>query len=929
MTTVKRVHDRWNIAWRRPVAGLFVALVMLLISPFATTTRVLAQTQPQGQTQAQPPAAAKEAAPAATPAPQGTAPAATPPAATPPAGTAPAGTAPTQAQPAAPSAKKPAAPAKALNTDQFVPQAMLDAAEQQAAELTRLRKAVDRVKNSDAGLSQQRAEVEKIEAAARDTEQALQSPQQEVESQLKRLGAKPKAGDPPEPENVQRERARLETIRGQIEGAIKTANLTHLRARQLIGHIHELRLNNFTRNLFERRQSPLSSSLWAGVIEAWPRISRQFQTILTNWWQLIRPNAAVFFAVLGGSLLLYLLLHVVRRKVADRMLPPVPAEESVDFFRRAGIDLLILPVVAAPTIAAISAFYGGLELFGFTNSQIGPIIRYGWVSIALYAGVTALARVIFLPHYPDWRIFRLPDDAARRFLRLSRLIAIVYATDLFINGISRTIYLPFEFGIVATLLANIAFAALMLAATWVPIRIEADNPSSELVKRTFNWLKIPSVIIALVIVISTLSGYVAFGRFIAGQVLLTGSGALGILLCHLAIRAFTSLPEDDAEIQATGLFRGRVRLEATQKRVIAGLLSFVLNVALITFALGLLLLTWGFSQSALLGWLRSAFFGFEVGQFKISLFRIVISIALFLVVVFLTRLLQRWLSRSVLTPKRVDTGIANSIHQGIGYAGMGLAALIAVSHIGFDVTNLAIVAGALSVGIGFGLQAIVNNFLSGIILLVERPIKVGDWIVVGTNQGYVRKISVRATEIETFDRASVIVPNSELITGTVQNWTHRNAMGRIVINVGASYSADPEHVIRILTEIAQSSEHVLKFPEPFVVFEEFGASSLDFSLRCYIADVKRSLVAQTALRTAIHQQFRKEGIEIPFPQQDVHLRDLDIVRTLIQRAAEQRMQNATPPATTPEDPQKQDPTITDMPGGASPGDTADPDGDGR
>lgn len=922
MTTVKRVHDRWNIAWRLTVAGLFAALVMLLISPFATTSGVLAQTQPQGQTQAQPPATAKEPAPAATPAPQGSAPAATPPATTPP----PAGTA--QAQPATPSAQKPAAPPKALNTDQFVPQAMLDAAERQAAELNRLRKAVDRVKNSDAGLSQQRPEVEKIEAAARETEQALQPALQEVESQLKRLGNKPKAGDPPEPENVQRERARLETIRGQIEGAIKTANLTHLRARQLVGHIHELRLNNFTRNLFERRQSPLSSSLWAGVIEAWPRISRQFQTILTNWWQLIKPNAAAFFAIFAGSLLLYLLLHVMRKKVADRMLPPVPAEESVEFFRRAGIDLLIFPVVAAPTIAAISVFYGGLELFGFTNSQIGPIIRYGWVSIALYAGVTALARVIFLPHYPDWRIFRLPDDAARRFLRLSRYIAIVYATDLFINGISRTIYLPFEFGIVATFLANTAFAALMLASAWVPIKIEADNPSSEIVKRTFNWLKLPSVVIALVIVVSTLSGYVAFGRFIAGQVLLTGCGAVGILLCHLAIRAFTSLPEDDAEIQATGLFRGRVRLEATQKRLIAGLLSFALNVALITLAAGLLLLTWGFSQSALLGWLRSAFFGFEVGQFKISLFRIVISVALFLLVVFLTRLLQRWLSRAVLTPKRVDTGIANSIHQGIGYAGMGLAALIAVSHIGFDVTNLAIVAGALSVGIGFGLQAIVNNFLSGIILLVERPIKVGDWIIVGTNQGYVRKISVRATEIETFDRASVIVPNSELITGTVQNWTHRNAMGRIVIKVGASYSADPEHVIRILTEIAQSSEHILKFPEPFAVFEDFGASSLDFSLRCYIADVKRTLIAQTALRTAIHQQFRKEGIEIPFPQQDVHLRDLDIVRTLIQRAAEQRMRDATPPSASPEGAKTQDQTINDMPGGASPGET-DPDGDGR
>jgi small-conductance mechanosensitive channel len=244
-------------------------------------------------------------------------------------------------------------------------------------------------------------------------------------------------------------------------------------------------------------------------------------------------------------------------------------------------------------------------------------------------------------------------------------------------------------------------------------------------------------------------------------------------------------------------------------------------------------------------------FGFEIGHFRISLARILVAIGLFASIVFATRLLQRWLQSSVLTPDRMDPGIAHSVHTGIGYAGIALAGLFAVSYAGFDITNLAIVAGALSVGIGFGLQSIVNNFVSGLILLVERPVKVGDWIVVKGQEGYVRRISVRATEIETFDRASLIMPNSELITGSVTNWTHRNAMGRITINVGASYRSDPEQVIKILTDIAANCPLILQHPKPLVIFEDLGASALEFSLRAVVPDINSGLEARNSLRIAI------------------------------------------------------------------------------
>ncbi|MCB1546955.1 MAG: mechanosensitive ion channel, partial [Hyphomicrobiaceae bacterium] len=216
---------------------------------------------------------------------------------------------------------------------------------------------------------------------------------------------------------------------------------------------------------------------------------------------------------------------------------------------------------------------------------------------------------------------------------------------------------------------------------------------------------------------------------------------------------------------------------------------------------------------------------------------------------------------------------------------------------------LAIVAGALSVGIGFGLQSIVNNFVSGLILLVERPIKVGDWIVVGNDQGFVRRISVRATEIETFDRSSLILPNSELITGRVINLTHRNAMGRVIINVGTAYSSDPAEVVALLREIAQAHPTVLRHPEPRIAFVDFGASSLDFSVRVYIPDIKRTFDVQTDLRIAIFKAFAERGIEIPFPQQDLHLRDLDGLKQALAKVLAER-QGGTAPKDVTEPPPK-------------------------
>jgi small-conductance mechanosensitive channel len=376
-----------------------------------------------------------------------------------------------------------------------------------------------------------------------------------------------------------------------------------------------------------------------------------------------------------------------------------------------------------------------------------------------------------------------------------------------------------------------------------------------------RWLKIPLWMLAFAILAGSVTGYVALARFVAQQLVMTGIVALVTAILYLAIRAVTREPAAP-EHPIGQMLENRFGLDQPRRNQLARLTETSLVIVLGLCALPVLMLQWGFSGADIRDWFRSLFFGFEIGQFRISVARILIGLVLFTVLLLVTRLLQRWLRDRVLAQPTMDPGIANSIDTVAGYAGTAIAALIAISYAGFDITSLAIVAGALSVGIGFGLQSIVNNFVSGLILLVERPIKVGDWIVVGNEQGHVRRISVRATEIETFDRASLIVPNSELITGRVLNWTHRNLLGRVVLKVSVDQASDPEVVTKLLAECAGNHPEILKSPAPKVVLEGFGASTLDFSLRFLLGDLNRSLDVQSEMRTAILNALRAHGVSV-------------------------------------------------------------------
>lgn len=252
--------------------------------------------------------------------------------------------------------------------------------------------------------------------------------------------------------------------------------------------------------------------------------------------------------------------------------------------------------------------------------------------------------------------------------------------------------------------------------------------------------------------------------------------------------------------------------------------------------------------------------------------RLLAAAAIFGAIVYGTRLLQAIIRQGVLTPERIDQGIAYSIDRALGYAGLGFAILYAASIAGLDLTGLTILAGALSVGVGFGLQTVISNFVCGLIVLIERPIKVGDWVVVKEFEGIVKRISVRSTEIETFSHASVLIPNSEFITGTVLNWTHGDPGGKVDVKVKTSHQSDPRAVLEALRVAAARTPGVLKSPAPGVSFDNFGAEALEFSVGVSLANITAGGKAKTDLRVAILEEFRRAGIELALPQRQVQIR---------------------------------------------------------
>ena len=392
-------------------------------------------------------------------------------------------------------------------------------------------------------------------------------------------------------------------------------------------------------------------------------------------------------------------------------------------------------------------------------------------------------------------------------------------------------------------------------------------------QRHYRAVRLVAIAITGIAVVSLLAGYQNLAGYLVQGITRTGLAVFLLwIFLWLFYVGFNYLIEQ--KTPTASQVRTTLGISGKGSGSGIGFMQLVVDLFLWISAIVYLIYVWDNTGSTLGKLGVSLEQGWELGGVSLKPGNIVRGILIFTGLVVVIGWIKRWIDRRWLQRIMIERGARDAILTLFGYVAFILAILIALTTANVNLFGLAVISGGLAIGLGFGLQEIANNFVSGLILLFERPIRAGDFVTVGTVEGFVRRIRIRATEIETLDNQNVLVPNSQLVSGQVKNWVLRDAHGRLQLRVGVAYGSDVELVRDILETIGREHKEVItdgRAPAPRALFTGFGDSSLDFELRVRVQRIERRFSVTSDLNFEIDKAFRKAGISIPFPQRDLHI----------------------------------------------------------
>ncbi|MBC8056253.1 MAG: mechanosensitive ion channel family protein [Rhizobiales bacterium] len=720
----------------------------------------------------------------------------------------------------------------------------------------------------DAALREMRAAALAAQTQAADIATELAPQTAAIEARIAEIGT-PLPGAK-EDADIASQRALLGKTRSALDAQVKLARLLAVEAEQLAAQLSTLRRSEFQARLGERTPSILAAPFWSDLRDGLPRDLERIRALGADLAIAAQGMRTAVWVIAPLALIAALwALHGVLNRATHWLTTRAPSGRLRRSLHAAIVVLrwTLAFGVMAGTLQVLLAWQPGLP--SATEAALSRLAATLWFSGFVYG----LASALLCADRPSWRLLPIPDAVAtsRRWFPLQ--VTLASLVTWLVERLAALTNASLSTTVAMTCLVALALGLVIVLALMRAERIWRLELTREGAKARPTWLAIVAGLNWLVLVtavVSLLAGYVAFGSFAVKQVLwvgiVLGSTYLIATLIDDTLMAWlaSAPPESPHEAPAspaTATSAGVIPPSAQ----IAVLLSAALRFAVLMVALMLLLAPFGEGPTDL--WRRSDQWreGLAIGEFRLQPTAVLQALLVLFLGLTAVRVLRKWLSARYLPTTSLDPGMRASATSLFGYAGVVVAISLAMSAMGVGLERIAWVASALSVGIGFGLQAVVQNFVSGLILLAERPVKVGDWVSLGGVEGDIRRINVRATEIQMGDRSTVIVPNSEFITKIVRNVTLADPLGLVQIKLPVPLGSDAQQVRELLLAAFDANEDVLDAPAPSVLLDGIDHGQLLFNATGFAKSPRVTGGVKSALLFDMLQRLAEAGITLSAP----------------------------------------------------------------
>ena len=675
--------------------------------------------------------------------------------------------------------------------------------------------------------------------------------------------------------DIKAQRKLLAQQRSLVDNAIKRGKLLSTEADQLVAEISESQADAFSEQMSTRVASPLTPGFWMPVIRMMPRDARRTGAFIAAEMGSIRQGVkagtawqALIGLLVAGALIFPLRLGLKRlgRRV---MIEKAPGSR----LRRSGLALWMVTVgTAGPGFAAVALTEGFRSAGMLAPSWEGLAASFARASF-MTGLIISLGGSLLQRRQPSWRLLPISDRGANGFRPLTLALAAMVPVSVLISAFSDAVGVSGPTSeltdLVIALLHVVVSAAILITLGKLRAKAMADGGDDDTTPGATGIASVSLAAWAAILVAAgaLMLGFVSLSLFVSRMLVW-----IPIVIATLYLLLIAS---DDICI---GAFSGEsavghalhqgfgVRTSLIDQFGVA--LSAVVRLLLIALAATLIFMPFGSNIGSLLGEASKVGEGVTIGQITVSPGAILRAILVLGVGLFVVRVVQGWLTNRYLPATELDAGARNSISMVARYTGLILATLWALASLGIGIERIALLLSALSVGIGFGLQAITQNFVSGLILLAERPVKIGDWVKIGDQEGDVRRISVRATEIQIADRSTLIVPNSELITKTILNKTLADPLGRVQLQFSVPIGSDIDHVRGMLQTMFVDTPAVLDDPAPKVFIDSIADGRVNFNCFAYVHSPRDAYGAKSELLFRLLSQMPDAGIELgTTPQQ--------------------------------------------------------------